>query len=94
MIDSETFDSMGGNAIGSLTASSPDNADLAAIISTYTDIFLDYAVDVERKDTVISADSVEQEAVVFDVSVGGTQFQDMLTEMLTAMQEDEALVRG
>lgn len=91
MIDSETFDSMGGNAIGSLTASSPDNADLAAIISTYTDIFLDYAVDVERKDTVISADSVEQEAVVFDVSVGGTQFQDMLTEMLTAMQEDEAL---
>lgn len=91
MFDSEAYDSLGLEAMDVLSANAPDGADMAAVISTYTDIILDYMVNVERENTVISAGGIEQDAVLLNVTVSGRELTDMISEILENMENDETL---
>lgn len=88
--DSQSLSDMGISSLSSVT-DVPDAGKLPKIVSTYTNIMLNYVTDVKREDTEISVGGIKEEAILLTVTMDGPQIQDMLTEMLETLQDDEDL---
>lgn len=91
LMDSDAFNDMGIQSVSDMAETSGNIEDLSAIISTYTEVMLDYTTDVERENTSVSAGGIEQDAILLDVSVSGNQLRDMALDICKTMKEDENL---
>ena len=59
LMDSDAFNDMGIQSVSDMAETSGNIEDLSAIISTYTEVMLDYTTDVERENTSVSAGGIE-----------------------------------
>ncbi len=91
LLDSEALPGMD---LGSLTGtgSGPANMEnFSTIVTTYSDIMLDYMVDVDRERTDLSVGGVDQKAVLLTVTAKGDDLQDMVLDIMETMRTDENL---